>query len=264
MSISDWTAAGNTALAATVDRMARSFRTYGAQYAIFNDATSVTDKTINQFFDTADGIIRSGNQLLKSDAAGTMQALVGIWQIFCRRAAIPALKPTPRFPAFCPASPRIAVTVSWFDAGRAGVKLLLAAPDRRSIPRADRLVDFSPARARKRHGDPWRDGAGDEPDTPGPAHAAAFGCSSIWRTTWKACPGVKSSYGAGQPSGFPIRRSSCALGAERSREERPRLRDWTGGISISSAVEHARRDRESGRRRREVEERPRIAASLPA
>ncbi|MBM3776243.1 MAG: hypothetical protein FJW37_13930, partial [Acidobacteria bacterium] len=38
---------------ATVDRLARDYRTLGAQYAIFNDAPSVSDKSVLQFLDGA-------------------------------------------------------------------------------------------------------------------------------------------------------------------------------------------------------------------
>src|SRR5579859_586285 len=39
---------------ATVDRMAHDYHVYGQQYALFNDAPSVTDKTVIEFLDTAD------------------------------------------------------------------------------------------------------------------------------------------------------------------------------------------------------------------
>ena len=39
----------------TVDRLAREYRQFGSQYAIFNDRGALTDKSILQFLDTADG-----------------------------------------------------------------------------------------------------------------------------------------------------------------------------------------------------------------
>ncbi|MEO7653797.1 MAG: hypothetical protein ABIZ80_25345, partial [Bryobacteraceae bacterium] len=74
---------------ATVDRMAREFRLYGPQYAIFNDAPSLTDKTILQFMDMAASVSKIKDQLLRSDAAGTVQSLVSMWQIVCRQGSLP-------------------------------------------------------------------------------------------------------------------------------------------------------------------------------
>src|SRR5206468_4173718 len=77
MAISDLDRRRPTPLSATtVDRLARSFRHYGAQYATFNDAPTLTDKTINQFLDTAESIDKIKDPLMKADTAGTLQSLV--------------------------------------------------------------------------------------------------------------------------------------------------------------------------------------------
>src|SRR5258708_13946009 len=60
--------------AETVDRLARQYRAFGAQYAIFNDAPTVTDKTINQFLDTALAINKIKDPLLRPDTPGTRAA----------------------------------------------------------------------------------------------------------------------------------------------------------------------------------------------
>src|SRR5260370_40405518 len=78
--------------AATVDRLAREYRTFGSRYALFNNAPSVSDKTVIQFLDTAAAINKIKDPLLRSDTSGTMQALVGLWQIFCRQGSLPADK----------------------------------------------------------------------------------------------------------------------------------------------------------------------------
>jgi hypothetical protein len=147
MAISDLDRRRQTPLAAaTVDRMAREYRTYGAQYAIFNDAPTLTDKTVNQFFDTAASIDKIRDPLLKSDTAGTMQALVGLWQIFCRQGSLPAAQADAALSGilsgFGGAGNR--GDRELFDAGRAGVKLLLTATGSSGDPATaqDRLVDL--------------------------------------------------------------------------------------------------------------------------
>src|SRR5207253_2711260 len=72
----------------TVDRLAREYRHLGNQYAIFNDAP-IADKSILQFLDTAVAINKVRDPLLRSDCAGTLQALVGMWEIFSRQSSIP-------------------------------------------------------------------------------------------------------------------------------------------------------------------------------
>jgi len=74
----------------TVDRLAREFHGFNAQYPLFSEAPAVTDKTILAYIDAMHGINKIGDQAVRADAAGTMQALAGLWQIFVRQGSIPA------------------------------------------------------------------------------------------------------------------------------------------------------------------------------
>ena len=69
-----------------------TYKTFGAQYAIFNDGPSIADQTIMQFLDTAESIDHMKDVLLRQNTAATMQALVGLWQIFSRQGSLPASK----------------------------------------------------------------------------------------------------------------------------------------------------------------------------
>ena len=74
---------------ATVDRLARGISHLRA--AVRDLSTTLRrwrTKPSIQFLDTADAINRMKDQLLRADTAGTMQALVGLWQIFCRQGSI--------------------------------------------------------------------------------------------------------------------------------------------------------------------------------
>src|SRR6202011_1036181 len=128
MAISDLDRQRATPLSpATVDRMAREYRSYGAQYAISNDGPAVSDKTINQFLDTAASINKIKAPLLRSDTAGTLQALVGLWQIFCRQGSLPVAKADATLSGILNGFGQVHGDRDVFDGGRAGVKLLLAA-----------------------------------------------------------------------------------------------------------------------------------------
>jgi hypothetical protein len=76
--------------AETVDRLARNYKQLGAQYAVFNEGPTLRDQTINEYLDATQAIVEIRDPALRADAAGTMQALVGLWQIFCRQESIAA------------------------------------------------------------------------------------------------------------------------------------------------------------------------------
>lgn len=112
---------------ATVDRLAREYRGFGAQYTIFGEAPSLSDATMLLFLDTARGINRIGDMQLRANTAGTMQALIGLWQIFCRQGAIPEDQADKALSGILSGFTRLRNSRELFDAGRAGVKLLLSA-----------------------------------------------------------------------------------------------------------------------------------------
>ena len=112
--------------AETVDRLARNYRLYGQQYPIFNDVASLSDSSIIQFMDTADEIGRIKDPMLKADTAGSLQALMGLWQIFSRLGSLPAAKADEAFASIVKPFAAVRNDRELFDAGRDGVKLLLA------------------------------------------------------------------------------------------------------------------------------------------
>ena len=111
--------------APTVERLARDYHVYGPQYAVFNDAPSVTDKTVLQFLDTAEGISRIKDQGVRADTAGTMQALVGLWQIFCRQGSITSNQADAALAGILAPFAQIHRDRDIFDAGKSGAVLLL-------------------------------------------------------------------------------------------------------------------------------------------
>jgi len=128
---------------ATVDRLAREFHGLSAQYPLFAEAPSVSDKTILAYLDSARGISKIGDQSLRADAAGTLQALASLWQIFVRQGSIPAAKSDQSLAKVVEPFQKIQNEREVFDAGRSGVKALLEAADSpKNISPQDRMIDL--------------------------------------------------------------------------------------------------------------------------
>lgn len=111
----------------TAERLASDYRSYGAQYAIFNEAVTLSDASILQFLDTCDEIHGLKDLAQRADVTGTMQAMVGLWQIFTRQGSLPAAKADETFAGILRPFSGVRDGRALFDAGRSGVKLLLAA-----------------------------------------------------------------------------------------------------------------------------------------
>ncbi|MDQ6676834.1 MAG: hypothetical protein M3Z09_06010, partial [Acidobacteriota bacterium] len=126
---------------ATVDRLARSWKEYGAQYAIFNDSPAVTDQTVVQFLDTADSIEHMRDTLIRQNAAGLMQSLTGLWQILCRQSVIPSAKADAALAGILTPFAEASNERELFDAGRNGVHVLLVATGNpKSLQPQERLL----------------------------------------------------------------------------------------------------------------------------
>jgi hypothetical protein len=129
--------------AVTVARLMRDYRTYQAQYTIFAEVPSLSDRTILQFLDLAQSISQIRDQQLRSEAAGIMQGLVGLWQIFCRQELIPASRADSSLTEILAALGKARNNPELFDAGRAGVATLLAAAGTPAGVRPqDRMLDL--------------------------------------------------------------------------------------------------------------------------
>jgi hypothetical protein len=127
----------------TVDRLARDYKLMNAQYPLLSEAPWLTDKTIVQFLDSARDLNQIRDLALKADAAGTMQSLVGLWQILLRQGAIAQSDSDSTLSQLMAPFAKIQGDRDIFDAGRGGVKLLLAAahsPEKLSAQ--DRMMDL--------------------------------------------------------------------------------------------------------------------------
>jgi hypothetical protein len=112
---------------ATVDRLVRAYRTYGAQYSLFAETPNVNDQTILAFVDTADSLSDIKDQAVRSDAVGICQALVSMWQIFVRQGSIPSQQADAALQDTIKPFDSIRKERDLFDAGRASLRVLLTA-----------------------------------------------------------------------------------------------------------------------------------------
>jgi len=113
--------------AATVTRLLRDYRLYSPQYALFSEGPEVSDSTIVAYLDSAAAIRDMHDNLLKADSAGAMQALAGIWQVLVRHKLIAASEEDATLSGLVTPFGKIKSSRDVFDAGRAGVALLLQA-----------------------------------------------------------------------------------------------------------------------------------------
>jgi len=129
--------------AKTADRLARQYRAFGAQYPIFAEVSDVSNATITQFLDTADSANQIKDSGVRADTAGTMQALVGLWQIFCRQGAIAPPDRDRVLAGILTRFEKVKSERDVFEGGREGVQALLAAAKSpEGAPAQDRMIDL--------------------------------------------------------------------------------------------------------------------------
>ncbi len=129
--------------AKTADRMARQYRALGAQYSIFAEASEVSGATILQFLDAADSVNQIKDGGVRADTAGTLQALVGLWQIFCRQGSIALAERDRALADILSRFDKVKNEREAFEAGREGVQTLLtAARSPQGAGVEDRMIDL--------------------------------------------------------------------------------------------------------------------------
>jgi hypothetical protein len=127
----------------TIDRLAREYHSLNAQYVLFSEAPAVSDKTILAYLDAIHTVNKIGDQGLRSDAAGTLQALASLWQIFVRQGSIPSALSDRALAQIVEPFQKIPSEREIFDGGRAGVKALLEATNSpKNISPQDRMIDL--------------------------------------------------------------------------------------------------------------------------
>ena len=111
----------------TVEILVRNYKALGSQYPLFAETPAISDATILAYLDAARGITQIRDIGLRADAAGTMQALAGFWQIFVRQRSIQPADADSALSAVLQGFAKIQSQRDVFDAGQKGVGKLLAA-----------------------------------------------------------------------------------------------------------------------------------------
>jgi len=139
---------------ATVDRLARNYRLLASQYPVFAESPNLSDKVINQYIDTVTAINSIRDQGLKSDTAGTLQALVGLWQIFVRNDSIRADEAEETLASVLGSFSKVRDHHEIFTAGIANARLLLkSAGTAASSNPQDRMLDLLSGTGKPRNED---------------------------------------------------------------------------------------------------------------
>jgi hypothetical protein len=111
----------------TVERLVRDFKALGAQYPLFAEAPSISDATIVAYLDAANGVTQIRDIALRADAAGTMQALAGFWQVFVRQRSIHPTEADSALNGVLQGFAKVQSQKDVFDAGLKGLAKLLEA-----------------------------------------------------------------------------------------------------------------------------------------
>ncbi len=111
----------------TVDVLIHNWKQYGPQYSLFAEAPGLSDATIIAFIDTASAVDRLHDLQLRADTAGSMQATIGLWQIFCRHSSISATDSDGALSKILASFAPIKNERDLFDADRKSIGVLLSA-----------------------------------------------------------------------------------------------------------------------------------------
>lgn len=128
--------------AATIDKIARTYRQLGAQIPILAEQPTLSDKSIQQFLASAQSISEVRDQALRADSAGSFQALLGLWQVFSRNDLIPEAQRDAVFAGIVESFAKVRSDDDLFDASRTGAVNLLKAATATQGSAQDRMFDL--------------------------------------------------------------------------------------------------------------------------
>jgi hypothetical protein len=127
--------------AQTVLLLADKFARFGDQYPVFSEFHSLNNESIRQFLNEAGSLDRISDPGLRSNALGTFQAEIGLWQILARQHEIPNLEINESWQRMLQPLARVSSSVQLFDAGRASVRELWRAASGKPELSQDEFID---------------------------------------------------------------------------------------------------------------------------
>ena len=127
---------------ATVQLLADRFMQYKMWYLTFAEFPALDDASITRFVNVADRINGISNAALRSNALGSFQAEIGLWQIFARQGQIPGSKLTASWQNAVQPFTEISTSVELFNAARNSLGALLASAGENANLSQDEIVDL--------------------------------------------------------------------------------------------------------------------------
>ena len=106
---------------ATVRLLAEKFTDFSDQYRIFTEFQELNDRSIVMFLETAEALNNVPNPV-RSNALGTFQANIGIWQILARQGEIPNLRLNDSWQQVIKPFARIRTAPQLYSAGRTSME----------------------------------------------------------------------------------------------------------------------------------------------
>ncbi len=125
-------------------RLITAHRQYGDQYTLFAESPALSEASIGRYLDICAATLGIRDNLLKSDTAGTMQALVELWRILCLQNAIAPAMQNDAFAKIIAPFTRVRQESEVFDGARSGVDVLLTAANRAPVngSRQEEIVEL--------------------------------------------------------------------------------------------------------------------------
>jgi len=112
---------------ATARLLAEKFPLFGDQYPTFAEFHELNNQSISRFLTVAESLNQIPDRLTKSDALGTLQANLGLWQILARQGQIPDAQVNDSWQKIVNAFAALHTSDQVYDAGRTALGELLRA-----------------------------------------------------------------------------------------------------------------------------------------
>lgn len=127
--------------AALATKLVYGYKLYGSQYVVFADVPALSEESIERYMDTMAESRSIHDVMLRADTIGTLQSAVELWRILCRQGSIQLSERDASFAKLIRLFDSVKQEGELFDAGRAGIDLLLASADARTAgSRQDALM----------------------------------------------------------------------------------------------------------------------------
>jgi hypothetical protein len=126
----------------TVRLLARKFELFSDQYRIFAEFPELTDASLELFLDVANGVDHIDNTPLRGNTLGTLQANLGIWQIFARQGQIPRSQINDSWQGAIRPFAKIHSPAQVYEAGRASLNVVLRAASGKARTSQDEIIEL--------------------------------------------------------------------------------------------------------------------------